>query len=139
MNARHGHTGGAYKSGQSPTYMAWAAMKQAALNPKSKTYLGDGNPGVYVGWMSFGPFLAAMGPRPAGTVLRRRDTALGFTPDNCFWEPKSASRAASIEPTAANEVSGGSQPTDSDSPLRGGGTGGGVGHHGPPLEGNGRG
>lgn len=88
MNNRHGHTGGAFKSGQSPTYMAWAGMKQAVLNPKSRVYLGDGNPGVYVGWLKFGPFLEAMGERPAGTVLRRRALDRGFTPDNCYWEPK---------------------------------------------------
>lgn len=110
-NQRHGHTGGAFKSGQSPTYMAWAGMKQAVLNPKSRAYLGDGNPGVYVSWLKFGPFLEAMGERPAGTVLRRRDENLGFVPTNCYWEPKRARTATRVESAAANEVPWGAEPS----------------------------
>lgn len=36
-------------------------------------------------WSQFGPFFAYMGPRPEGTVLRRRDNHKGFVAGNCTW------------------------------------------------------
>ena len=36
-------------------------------------------------WRRFQDFYADMGPRPVGTLLRRRDRKVGYDPANCVW------------------------------------------------------
>ncbi len=41
---------------------------------------------VALSWVaSFDSFYQDMGPRPKGLMLRRKDAALPYSPDNCYW------------------------------------------------------
>lgn len=81
---QHGHC---LKSGQSPEYMIWAAMRQRCVNPKSSGFEDYGQRGITVceRWKSFKNFLEDMGPRPDGMTLERKNNAKGYSPANCKW------------------------------------------------------
>lgn len=77
---------------RTPTYAAWAAMKDRCLNPTHKMYKYYGGRGITIcdRWMSFHNFIADMGERPDGLTLEREDNMLGYTPSNCVWADWSA-------------------------------------------------
>ena len=82
----HGHTS---KGAVSPTYRSWQVMLQRVNNPNSRNQasLAARNITVDPRWAQFDTFLADMGPRPEGLVLRRKNPHLGFYPTNCEWGP----------------------------------------------------
>lgn len=81
------------------TYRAWQLMIDARLNPAGSGYAACGGRGIALParWRSdFTTFLADMGERPRGTILRRIDETGDFTPANCRWAacPSRPDRAA---------------------------------------------
>ena len=62
-------------------------MKNRCLNPKAQDYAYYGGRGVTVdaAWLEYDDFLAAMGQRPDGTSLERRDGSKGYDITNCKW------------------------------------------------------
>jgi hypothetical protein len=67
---------------KSAPYAAWNAMKQRCRRTGEK---------LYGPWRAFEAFRRDMGPRPDGTVLRRRDETREWGPGNaCWavWDPK---------------------------------------------------
>ena len=74
--------------GRDPVYSVWAAMIQRCTNPNDKGYENYGGRGITVchEWKnSFAAFKAAMGPRPEGLMIERRDNDAGYNPENCYW------------------------------------------------------
>ena len=98
----HGHRA-ARRHG--PTYRAWQEIKTYCTNPASPRYRDFGARGVTVdpGWAGdYTAFLAAMGERPPGMMLARRDPDGPFAPDNCHWvQVRSRAERAGGAPTAA--------------------------------------
>lgn len=75
--------GGVHK----PTYASWQMMKNRCLNTKAEDYAYYGGRGITVtdAWAEYDDFLAAMGQRPDGTTLERRDGDKGYDITNCKW------------------------------------------------------
>jgi hypothetical protein len=93
---RHGHFAG---NRATPTYNSWTTMKQNCLNPRSTNYRFYGGRGITIceHWQdSFEAFLADMGEKPEGTMLRRFDKDRDFEPDNCEWRLKKTSRGKKL-------------------------------------------
>lgn len=87
-----------------PTYTAWANMKQRGLNPglpQAKDYVGRGI-SVCARWVRFANFAADMGEKPEGLTLERINNDLGYGPLNCKWatrhEQRINSRARALNP-----------------------------------------
>lgn len=71
-----------------PEYNVWKAMKQRCQNPKAQSYKHYGGRGITVceRWQDYRLFIQDMGYRPSANYsIERRDNALGYTPDNCYW------------------------------------------------------
>lgn len=70
-----------------PTYRSWQMMKNRCLNPNAMDHAYYGARGITVtdDWSEYEYFLAAMGERPEGTTLDRRDGDLGYSVTNCRW------------------------------------------------------
>lgn len=69
-------------------YRTWANMLDRCRNPNHPQFHYWGGKGVAVceRWKVFKNFLADMGCRPAkGYSLERRDSAQGYSPQNCYW------------------------------------------------------
>lgn len=83
-----------------PTFKAYQSMKGKCLNPNDRCFPSNGGAGVTIDprWIeSFEAFLADLGKRPKGSVLRRNDTSKPFGPGNCRWARKRR-RAPKLEP-----------------------------------------
>ena len=99
-NRTHGHTS---RTGNTPTYDSWKAMKFRCLNPKARFYRLYGGRGIKIcdRWLhSFENFLEDMGERPAGLTLDRRDSNGNYEPQNCRW----ATPAEQVRNTSRNIV-----------------------------------
>ena len=85
----HGHSRGARGRGVSPTYRSWQLMLQRLTNPANPAYAGFKTLGITCDsrGVEFKSFLADMGPRAPGRVLRRHDINRGFCKENCYWGP----------------------------------------------------
>ena len=83
----HGHLIG----GESSTYRSWLAMVQRCTNPARGNFSSYGGRGITVceRWMTFGDFLADMGPRPDGMTLDRINNDGNYEHGNCRWATKS--------------------------------------------------
>ena len=101
---RHGHRP---KSGCSPTYSSWVAMKHRCNNSASHNYHLYGGRGISVHprWSDFVNFLADMGDRPEGTSLDREDPDGDYCPGNCRWAT-SKQQARNRRTSVLTEVDG---------------------------------
>ena len=69
-------------------HKTWENIKARCNNPLHVSYHSYGAKGVTVcdRWLeSFKNFADDMGPRPAGYTLERKNSALGYSPENCEW------------------------------------------------------
>lgn len=76
-----------------PEFRAWRNMIYRCTDPYHRHWPKYGGAGVRVckAWMDFGAFRRDMGRRREGCVLARHDRNGDFTPENCYWESRSAS------------------------------------------------
>jgi hypothetical protein len=83
MNYKHGSAG-------SPTYNAWANMKQRCLNLNHPDYTHYGGRGINIcnEWLTYENFYANMGECPDGLQLERLDNEKGYCKENCAWTTK---------------------------------------------------
>jgi len=74
-----------------PLYATWSQILTRCLNPKRKNYPRYGGRGITVcdRWLTYANFaadiLGALGPRPEGMTLDRRDNDAGYFPGNLRW------------------------------------------------------
>lgn len=94
LGEKHGMTG-------TPTYRAWAAMKNRCQNPRNVKFPRYGGRGIRVclRWsMSFSTFLSDMGKKPTGKSIDRIDNDGNYEPGNCRWATPKQQSANSSHP-----------------------------------------
>lgn len=69
------------------TYKCWQQMHQNCSNEKRRAYKNYGGRGIKVceRWQRFETFLADMGEKQEGEMIRRIDKNGNFEPGNCKW------------------------------------------------------
>lgn len=77
-----------------PTWQSWRALLDNCRNKKKRSYKSIGGRGISFDprWLSYPTFLADMGERPDGMMLRRKDTTKNYTKDNCVWDTPESRR-----------------------------------------------
>lgn len=75
---------------RTPTYQAWADMRQRCRNPKNRRYADYGGRGITIceRWNDFGNFLTDMGERPDDKSIGRINNDGNYEPANCRWETR---------------------------------------------------
>lgn len=75
---------------QTPTRRAWQGMMNRCYTKTNKDYPTVGGAGITVipEWHDYNNFLADMGEKPAGAILARYVSGLGFTRENTYWKQK---------------------------------------------------
>jgi len=76
-----------------PLYNTWATMKKRCYNPNHISYKNYGGRGITVDarWLGsdgFVNFVDAMGAKPEGYTLDRKDNDKGYSPENCKWSSR---------------------------------------------------
>jgi hypothetical protein len=70
---------------RSSEYQTYHAARQRCLNPRDSRYADYGGRGIEFRFRSFEEFYAALGPRPAGKYLDRRDNNKHYEAGNLHW------------------------------------------------------
>lgn len=79
--------GDSWKDRRSPEYKAWVNMR-GNCHPRFKHHAIYADKGIVVceAWHDYETFLDDVGKRPGNNYrLLRKDTAVGYQPDNCAW------------------------------------------------------
>lgn len=87
-------------------YYTWQGMIERCYNPKNKSFDGYGARGITVcaEWKgSYLAFLAAVGDRPAGMTLERKDVNGNYEPGNVVWATP-LQQARNKRPRASNII-----------------------------------
>lgn len=76
-----------------PLYNTWATMKRRCDNPNHISYKNYGGRGItvderWLGTHGFVNFVDAMGARPEGYTLDRKDNDKAYSPENCKWSSR---------------------------------------------------
>ncbi len=68
-------------------YKSWNTMVQRCTNPNNTHWPSYGGRGIRVcdEWLNFEAFHQAMGDRPSGQTLERKDNDKGYEPGNVIW------------------------------------------------------
>lgn len=87
-----------------PTYRSWQMMKNRCLNPNATDYTYYGGKGVKIDptRLTYEGFVSAMGLRPEGLTLDRKDSSKHYVLGNCRWatkETQSRNRAYTLDLT----------------------------------------
>lgn len=80
--------GGATRKNKHPLYATWCSIIDRCYNPNAKRYSDYGGRGIGMCelWRhDFAAFAHAVGPRPAGHTLDRKDNNAGYFPWNMRW------------------------------------------------------
>lgn len=83
--------GSSPRSGRTPTYISWNAMRARCRckNERTRKYYGAAGITVCDRWSDFDAFMADMGPRPTlKHSIDRIDGTKGYEPGNCRWATK---------------------------------------------------
>lgn len=77
-----------------PTWQSWRCMWARCTKPRTNGYKNYGGRGISIceRWKDYRLFVEDMGHRPSGTTLGRKNSDLGYFPDNCRWETHAAQR-----------------------------------------------
>jgi hypothetical protein len=81
--------GNSRRSGKTPEYVAWLAMKDRCSATEGRDFETYGARGIGIceRWLSFDLFLEDMGPKPSPEhSLGRENNNLGYLKGNCRWE-----------------------------------------------------
>jgi hypothetical protein len=81
-NVKHGRARAKKKS---PEYCAYHRQRSWCRNPRDKAYAWYGAKGIAFEFENFTEFYDAVGDKPPGTWLMRKDSTQAFSADNLHW------------------------------------------------------